>query len=94
LVVLRRDSLRSCGGPNTGHSAVMVYSDGQEANTAIAIVRNDSTQSHRGIRIFNMNTGITVDGNRVTGASVAVYISTPGVAFTPYTKGPVGFALP
>jgi hypothetical protein len=54
----------------------------------------DITQSHRGIRIFNMNTGITVDGNRVTGASVAVYMSTPGVAFTPYTTGPVGYALP
>ncbi len=93
-VVLRRNSLRRCGG-TTGHGAVMLYSDGQEANTSIDIVRNDIDQSPRGIRIFSpMNTRVTVDSNRVTGATTPFDIVTPGVSFTPYTSGPVGYEGP
>lgn len=94
-VTLRHNTLRNCGGASTGHGAVMLYSDGQEANTSIAIVRNDIQQSQRGIRIFSpMNTRVTVDSNRVQGASTPVDINTPGVAFTPYTSGPVGYTGP
>jgi hypothetical protein len=94
-VVMRRNTLRNCGGQGTGHGAVMVYSDGQEANTNIAIVRNDIQQSPRGIRVFSpMNTGVSIDSNRVAGASLPVDISTPGVVFTPYSSGPVGYVAP
>jgi polygalacturonase len=94
-VVLRRNSLSRCGGGSTGHGAVMLYSDGQEANNAITIERNDIAQSPRGIRIFSaMNTRVTVDSNRVAGASTPFDIVTPGVSFTPYTSGPVGYEAP
>lgn len=90
-ITFRRNSLRNCGGASTGHGAVMLYSDGQEANAEITIVRNDIQQSTKGIRIFSaMNTQVTVDSNRVADASMAVDIATPNVSFTPYTTGPVG----
>jgi len=90
-ITFQRNTLKNCGGPSTGHGAVMLYSDGQEANAVIAIVRNDIQQSARGIRIFStMNTQVTVDSNRVADASTPVDIATPNVNFTPYTSGPVG----
>lgn len=94
-VTLRRNTLRNCGGASTGHGAVMLYSDGQEANTSIAIVRNDIANSPRGVRIFSaMNSRVTVDSNRVVGATTPFDITTPGVSFTPYTTGPVGYEAP
>ncbi len=94
-VTLRRNSLRNCGGGRSGHGAVMLYSDGQEANSSISIVRNDIAQSRLGIRVFSpMNSRVTVDSNRVVGASTPVEIATPGVSFTPYTSGPIGYEAP
>lgn len=94
-VTLRRNTLKNCGGASTGHGAVMLYSDGQEANTSIAVIRNDISHSQRGVRIFSaMNSGITVDSNRVVGATTPFDITTPGVSFRPYTTGPVGYEAP
>ena len=91
-VVVQRNTLRNCGGSATGHGAVMVYSDGAEANSNVTLMRNDIVQSGQpGIRVFSaMNTGIKVDSNRVQGASPATDISSPGVVLTPFTTGAVG----
>jgi Pectate lyase superfamily protein len=95
-VVARNNTLKNCGGQSTNHGAVMIYSDGREANTNIALIRNDIQQSGQpGIRIFgSMNTGVRLDGNRVQGASPALDIQTPGVSVTPYSSGLVGYAVP
>ena len=92
----QRNTLASCGGASTGHGAVMIYSDGQEANSNISLIRNDIQQSGQtGIRIFSaMNSGVVVDSNRVQGASPALAISTPGVTVIPYASGAVGYVAP
>jgi len=91
-VVVQRNTLKNCGGNATGHGAVMLYSDGAEANTNITLTRNDLYQNGQtGIRIFsNMNTGVRLDSNRVQGASPATSITSPGVIVTPFTSGVVG----
>ena len=91
-VVAQRNTMKNCGGPSTGHGAVMVFSNGQEANTNITLRRNDIQQSGQpGIRVFSsMNSGVVVDSNRVQGASPATHIETPGVTLTPYSSGAVG----
>jgi len=91
-VMARQNTLKNCGGASIGHGAVMVYSDGQEANTNISLIRNDVQQNGQsGIRIFSvMNTGITVDSNRVQGANPALDITSPGVLVVPYVSGSVG----
>lgn len=95
-VVVQRNTFKNCGGASTGHAAVMIYSDGQEANTNITLTRNDIVQSGQtGVRIFStMNTGITLDSNRITGASPATNITTPGVTVIGYTTGAVGYVAP
>ena len=91
-VVARYNTLKTCGGPVTGHGAVMVFSDGQEANTNITLTRNDIVQNGQpGIRVFTaLNTGVRVDSNRVQGANPALDIKSPGVTVIPYTSGAVG----
>jgi parallel beta-helix repeat protein len=95
-VVARYNTLKTCGGPSTGHGAVMVYSSGQEANTNITLIRNDIVQNGPpGIRVFSaLNTGVRVDSNRVQGASPALDITSPGVTVIPYTSGTVGYVAP
>jgi hypothetical protein len=95
-VVAQRNTLAACGGTSTGHGAVMVFSDGQEANSNISLIRNDIQQGGQaGIRIFSaMNSGVVVDSNRVQGASPALAISTPGVTVVPYVSGEVGYVAP
>jgi len=95
-VIARHNTLTSCGGASTGHGAIMLFSDGQDANANVALVRNDVQQNGQaGIRVFGaMNTGITVDSNRVQGATPALAISTPGVNLIPYTSGTVGYVAP
>jgi len=95
-VIARQNTLKNCGGASSGHGAVMVYSDGQEANTNISLIRNDVQQNGQsGIRIFSaMNTGITVDSNRVQGANPALDITSPGVLVIPYSSGAVGYVAP
>ena len=91
-VVAQRNTIKSCGSGATGHGAVMVFSDGAEANANITLTRNDIYQNGQaGIRVFSaMNTGIKLDSNRVQGASPATDITSPGVSVTPYTAGAVG----
>ena len=43
-VVVQRNTLKNCGSTATGHGAVMLYSDGAEANTNITLTRNDIYQ--------------------------------------------------
>ena len=95
-VVVRRNTLKNCGGPPSGHGAVMVYSDGHEANRNITLSANDiQLNGQPGIRIFGSeNSGIRVEGNRIQGANPATAITAPGVAFTPYVSGPVGYVEP
>lgn len=95
-VIVQRNTLKNCGSGNTGHGAVMVYSDGAEANTNIQLLRNDIVQNGQtGIRIFSsLNTGVTVDSNRITGANPALSITTPGVTVINYLSGVVGYVVP
>ena len=90
-VVVRYNTLTSCGGADTGHGAVMVYSDGWEPNTNITLTRNDIRQDGQpGIRIFGPNNSVAVRANRIIGAVPATDIATPGVILTPYVSGRVG----
>jgi parallel beta-helix repeat protein len=95
-VVARYNTLKTSGGSSTGHGAVMVFSDGQEANTNITLTRNDIVQNGPpGIRVISaLNTGVRVDSNRVQGASPALDITSPGVTVIPYTSGTVGAVAP
>jgi parallel beta-helix repeat protein len=95
-VVIQRNTIRNCGGASSGHGAVMVFSDGAEANTNITLTRNDIYQSGQaGIRVFsNMNTGITLDSNRIQGANPALDVTSPGVSITAYSSGAVGYTAP
>jgi hypothetical protein len=91
-VTARYNTLKTCGGAPTGHGAVMVFSDGWEANTNIMLTRNDVAQNGQpGIRVLsNYNAGVRLDSNRVQGASPALDIRSPGVTVVPYTSGLVG----
>jgi parallel beta-helix repeat protein len=91
-VVARYNTMKNCGSGSTGHGAVMLFSDGYEANTNVQLLRNDVTQSGQpGIRIFsNLNTGVTVEGNRVQGGSPNMDIQSPNVTYIPYSSGAVG----
>ena len=95
-VVAQRNTMKNCGGASTGHGAVMVYSDGGEANTNITLTRNDITQNGQaGVRVFSsMNTGVTLDSNRIQGASPALDVTSPGVSITAYASGAVGYIAP
>jgi hypothetical protein len=93
-VTARYNTLKTCGGAPTGHGAVMVFSDGWEANSNIALTRNDVAQNGQpGIRVLSKyNTGVRLDSNRVQGASPALDIRSPAVTVVPYTSGSVGSA--
>jgi hypothetical protein len=92
-VVARYNTLKTCGGAPTGHGAVMVFSDGWEANTNITLTRNDVVQNGQpGIRVLSSyNTGVRLDSNRVQGASPALDIQSAGVSVVPFTSGSVGY---
>ena len=92
-ITARYNTLKTCGGSAKGHGAVMVFSDGQEANTNITLTRNDVVQDGLpGIRVFStLNTGVRVDSNRVQGASPALDIKSTGVTVIPYSSGAVGY---
>ncbi|HET7526878.1 MAG TPA: carbohydrate-binding domain-containing protein, partial [Burkholderiaceae bacterium] len=95
-VTARYNTLKTCGGSSTGHGAVMVFSDGQEANTNVALTRNDIVQNGAaGIRVFSaQNTGVRLDSNRVQGANPALDVTSPGVTVIPYSSGVVGYTAP
>jgi hypothetical protein len=95
-VKVERNTLENCGRPVMGHAAVMIFSDGLQANNNIRLLSNDIRQSGRtGIRVYSRwNFGVLLDANRITGASVPLDISSPSTTITPYTSGPVGYATP
>jgi hypothetical protein len=89
----RYNTLKDCGGAATGHGAVHIYSSGEEINTNITMLRNDVVQNgQQGMRVLggSYNTGVRIDSNRITGASPALDIKSPGVTVIPYTSGLVG----
>jgi hypothetical protein len=87
------NTLQNCGSLNRRHAAVMVYSDGAEANNNITLLSNDIIQNGQaGIRYYGAQTNVRLDQNRITGASMAYIGSTvPGVTVIPYTSGSVGY---
>jgi parallel beta-helix repeat protein len=88
-VTVRDNTLSHCGSQATGHAAVMLFGTSMD-NSNVQILRNDITQAGpRGIRAFGRNNGVTIDGNRVTGAGQALQLP-EGMAATPYSKGRVG----
>jgi hypothetical protein len=91
-IVGRYNTLKNCGGAATGHGAVHLYSSGEEANTNITVLRNDIVQNgQQGIRaLSSYNTNVRIDSNRITGASPALDIKSPGATVIPYSSGLVG----
>ncbi len=88
-VIARNNTLSNCGSPATGHAAVMLFAD-SAANAGVQILRNDILQSgQRGIRAFGLNSDVTIDGNRVSGAGQALQLPA-GMKATPYSVGAVG----
>ena len=88
-VIVRYNTLSNCGSPATGHAAVMLFGNSM-ANAGVQILRNDIAQGgQRGIRAFGLNTDVTIDGNRVSGAGQALQLP-PGMTATPYSAGNVG----
>jgi hypothetical protein len=92
-VVATRNTLQNCGNLNTGHAAVMVYSDGTEANNNITVSFSDIVQNGQdAIRYFGPQTNIRFDQNRITGANTTYAGS--GATVIPYTSGSVGYVAP
>lgn len=88
-VIVRYNTLSNCGSPATGHAAVMLLGNSM-ANAGVQILRNDIAQGgQRGIRAFGLNTDVTIDGNRVSGAGQALQLPA-GMTATPYSAGNVG----
>ena len=88
-VIARYNTLSNCGSSITGHAAVMLFAD-SSANAGVQILRNDITQrGPAGIRMFGLNTDVTIDANRVSGARQALQLPA-GVTATPYSAGTVG----
>lgn len=88
-VIVRNNTLSNCGSGLTGHAAVMLFGTSQ-ANAGVQIVGNDIRQSGQvGIRMFGLNSDVTIDGNKVSGAREALRLP-PEVKATPYVAGKVG----
>lgn len=88
-VTARYNTLSNCGSSITGHAAVMLFANSL-ANADVQILRNDITQDGpRGIRAFGLNTDVTIEGNRVRGASQALQLPA-GITAIPYSAGAVG----
>jgi hypothetical protein len=94
-VAARYNTLKNCGSPST-HAAVMIYSDDQDTNTNVSLVRNDVTQAGQtGVRVFsNFNQGIVLDSNRIRGANPDYDVHSADVRLIPYASGPVGYMAP
>jgi hypothetical protein len=92
-VIVRYNTLSHCGSAATGHAAVMLFGKSM-ANAGVQILRNDIEQGgQRGIRAFGLNSGVSIEGNRVSGAGQALQLP-PGMAATPYSAGDVGAKAP
>lgn len=92
-VVVRYNTLSHCGSAATGHAAVMLFGKSM-ANAGVQILRNDIEQGgQRGIRAFGLNTGVSIEGNRVSGAGQALQLPA-GMTATPYSAGDVGAKSP
>ena len=94
-VTAQRNTFKNCGSLNTGHAAVMIYSDG-EPNDNIKLISNDISQDSRtGIRYFGAQTRIRLENNRYSGSGTAYDgDATPNVTIIKYTSGPVGYVAP
>ena len=95
-VTVNRNTFQNCGGANNGHAAVMVYSDGEEANNNIKVTYNDVIQNNlAGIRWFGPQTNVRIEQNRISGASTDYWgDGNPSVTVIPYSSGSVGYVAP
>lgn len=92
-VIVQYNTLSHCGSAATGHAAVMLFGKSM-ANAGVQILRNDIEQGgQRGIRAFGLNTGVSIEGNRVSGAGQALQLPA-GMTATPYSAGDVGAKAP
>jgi hypothetical protein len=87
------NTIQNCGGGPSGHGGALIYSEGLQANNNILLRYNDFQQKGQtGIRIYSSgNHGVILEGNRISNASPALNISTPGVTVKPYSSGAVGY---
>lgn len=89
-VVASRNTIRNCGNAKTGHYAVMLFSDGKEANTDVTLERNVIWQddARGGIRAFGPLTNVLLDQNVVVATPPTQVVA--GVVVKQYTDGAVG----
>jgi polygalacturonase len=91
-VVIRRNAILNSGSVETGHGAVMIFSEGSAGNTNITVRRN---RIHAGaatgiVERGTLNTGIVLDQNAITTTGQAYEVEPTGVTVTDHTTGPVG----
>lgn len=95
-VRFERNTVENCGSATTGHGGALIYSDGAQPNNNIVLLSNDFRQSGQtGIRAYSTyNYGLWLENNRISGASPALNVTTPGATIIPYTSGTVGYVAP
>ncbi|HEY1227327.1 MAG TPA: right-handed parallel beta-helix repeat-containing protein [Ramlibacter sp.] len=94
-VTASHNTLENCGGALTSHGALMLFSDGQEANADILLQGNDVRRPRSaGIRVRGPHVDVRLQSNRIAGALQPLDIRDPSIQVTPFTGGPVGYAGP
>lgn len=94
-VTASRNTLEHCGGTMTSHAAVMLFSDGQEANADILLQGNDVRGPRSaGIRVRGPHVDVRLQSNRIAGALQPLDIRDAAIQVIPFTGGPVGYAGP
>lgn len=89
----RRNTILNCGNPAIGHSALMIFSDGFEANDNVTFQRNliQQTGLIDGVRVFGLNKTVLIDQNVVSTAGRAYNVTqSPEVIVNLYSNGAVG----
>jgi hypothetical protein len=91
-VTVQKNRFAGCGGTDTGHGAVMIWSEGTSGNTGIVLSLNDvRAGSATGVREVGVkNRGIVLDRNRIAGTGAQYDLEPQGVTVAPYVSGPVG----
>jgi hypothetical protein len=92
-VIARFNTIHNCGDADKGHTAIMLFTDGDvDPNTDVTLQRNAIQQDddeRGGIRVFGNCTGVKVDSNMIV-SSDPLIIQTPDVVVLPFTEGAVG----
>lgn len=97
-VITRNNTFKNCGSTVTGHTAIMVFSEGAMPNNNVTLTRNDIIQDggRGGMRYFGPQTNIRFEQNKYTGTGQAYgpWGDVSGVTVIPYTTGSVGYVAP